>query len=153
MSKPAVIQATYHTFRHVQSRKALQIVFEVPEETSGEVLAILGTPTHDASKWFAIAKLDPRVATTTEQPPAGPAKAKPDYTRSQIAHLKVNDPTFCAWLMGRYQTQGSMGYDTPDAFLKAHLKIASKSELDSDRDAASRWDSLLTEFDHRSHIR
>jgi hypothetical protein len=42
--KPAAIQAEFCTFRHVQGRKVLQLVFEVPAEAAAHVFAALGHP-------------------------------------------------------------------------------------------------------------
>lgn len=51
--------ATYATFRHVQGRKAVQFVFEVPVEKATEAFAVLGgAPNIDQSVWVGITRMD-----------------------------------------------------------------------------------------------
>jgi hypothetical protein len=54
---PAVIQATFSDWRTVKGRKQLQLIFEVPLEQQGEVLAMLGAPEPSNPRWYAIAEM------------------------------------------------------------------------------------------------
>lgn len=51
------IEADFATWRPVQGRKVLQLVFEVPIEQTQHVLDMLGIPQSGGSKWCAIALL------------------------------------------------------------------------------------------------
>jgi hypothetical protein len=51
------IEADFATWRPVQGRKVLQLVFEVPLENTQHVLDMLGIPQPGESKWCAIALL------------------------------------------------------------------------------------------------
>ena len=57
MSAPAAIRATFSDWRTVRTRRALQLIFEVPLEQQAAVLAILGAPLPEAETWCAIARL------------------------------------------------------------------------------------------------
>lgn len=164
MSKPAAIQATYATFRHIQGRKVLQIVFEVPEEKSSEVLAFVGAPNHESARWFAIAKLDPSVAAGTDSPaqrasgemPIKTARAWKNTPRSQQAAIKLQDPVFCEWLTKAYLARVSIkGLGTPEEILKAVLGIQRKRDLDNPEIHPFKgedWDRLLASFDYRERV-
>ena len=77
-----VIQARYATWRPVQSRKLLQLVFEVPLEKQGEVLKYLGAPLPDRDIQCAIAVLNGEAGNSHEletpplNSPASPTKQK-----------------------------------------------------------------------------
>lgn len=57
MSDLRGIEADFATWRPVQGRKVLQLVFEVPLENTQHVLDMLGIPQPGESKWCAIALL------------------------------------------------------------------------------------------------
>ena len=77
-----VIQARYATWRPVQSRKLLQLVFEVPLEKQGEVLKYLGAPLPDRDIQCAIAVLNGEAGNSHEletpplNSPVSPTKQK-----------------------------------------------------------------------------
>ncbi len=64
---PAAIRAVFAEWRMVKTRKVLALVFEVPLETQGDVLTVLGAPMPDAEIWCGIARLQP-VAAEPEKP-------------------------------------------------------------------------------------
>lgn len=53
----SAIKAEYINFKNVLSRKAFQIILEVPAEAAPEVLKTLGMPTAHESKWVGVALL------------------------------------------------------------------------------------------------
>lgn len=57
MSEPAVIQAVFANHKRIASRKAFQIVLEVPEEAQSQVFAALGYPNSSESIWCAVVRL------------------------------------------------------------------------------------------------
>lgn len=74
-----------------------------------------------------------------------------ELPRSQQAALKLQDDAFCKWLMTRNNYEGLKVYNNTEAFLKAHLNIISKKDLDRWEEAGANWDKLLTEFDVRHY--
>jgi len=75
-----------------------------------------------------------------------------NYTRSQIAALKLQDDDFCAFLDNVCDCEET-GADNYDTLLKFHLGIKSKRELDTDEASAKRWDALLASYDYRAHVK
>lgn len=58
MDKPAAFGAEYVGWQLVKTRRAVQIVFEVPLEAADHAYQIMGgMPDNDKSVWFAIAKM------------------------------------------------------------------------------------------------
>jgi hypothetical protein len=55
---PTAISAVYCNTKRVASRKAYQLVFEVPEENQALVHQVLGYPNSSESIWVAIARLN-----------------------------------------------------------------------------------------------
>ena len=82
-------------------------------------------------------------------------------SRSQRAALRLKSEAFQIWLAEKYPAtwddfyinQGMLSPEAADATLKDRLGIASKRDLDNDPVAASRFDSLLTDYDHRDMVR
>ena len=58
MTDAAIIEAEYVEWKMVKTRKALQLIFEVPLEKQALVQAVLGTPMPDTSTPVAIARLN-----------------------------------------------------------------------------------------------
>lgn len=92
--------------------------------------------------------------------PAQQKKHFRDMPRSQQAALKLQDADFASWLINQPLTvrqdlevsinagDGSHAAFS-DALLKTLLSITSKRDLDSDPDAATRWDQMLASYDFR----
>lgn len=58
MSDPAIFGAEYVGWQLVKTRRAVQIVFEIPLENAGHAYQALGgMPDNEKSVWFAIAKM------------------------------------------------------------------------------------------------
>lgn len=53
----SAISAVFVNTKRIASRKAYQIILEVPEEKQDEVHKILGWPKSDESVWVGIARL------------------------------------------------------------------------------------------------
>lgn len=165
MTKPAVLQADFTSYKPVPSRKVLQLVFEVPLETQAATFATLGYPTPGESTWVAVARLQENGPDTVVTPGATPLVAvegqdRPQrhYTRSQIAALKIKDPDFQSWLQFNTTSEAERSqYITDegfaDALLKDHLGITSKRELDTLPHKGDAWDRMLATYDNRAFVR
>ena len=90
----AAISGDFATYRHVQGRKVLQLVIEVPAEMASAVFAALGTPGSGEGIPVALARLQ-----TSPEPIAKPEAQKErrpftDMPHSQQAALRCNDLNF-----------------------------------------------------------
>jgi len=83
-------------------------------------------------------------------------KAKPKRSRSSLAFLMCRDVNFQHWI-GCKDTLMPVHPDAPihtaDDLLKDRIGIMSKSELDTDPEAAARFDALRTDFELRDMVR
>lgn len=77
---------------------------------------------------------------------AGHKRAFNELPRSQQAALKIDDQNFRRWLATGDPHFRMYDADMADDAVKARLNIASKKELDTDPEAAKRWDALLNEY-------
>lgn len=167
MTKPAVLQADFTSYKPVPSRKVLQILLEVPLETQAATFATLGYPTPGESTWVAVARLQsapegankengPDTVVTPGAPPLvaveGQDRPQRSYTVSNIASAKIKDRYFAAWLVDTYWT-GKEDIGDYDGLLKRVLGISSKTELDVPGPAQDRWLSLLATYDNRDLVR
>jgi hypothetical protein len=85
-------------------------------------------------------------------------QARPIYTRSQRAALKVKTPEFVEWLAENYDhgLEPKAFLDEEDfgnALLKEVLGITSKRELDTMPNKASEWDKIEASFTYRNQER
>lgn len=148
---PAAIQATFSDWRTVKSRKALQLILEVPIEQTEAVLTALGAPMPDQPKWVAVALL--QEPEEDEQPkPEGPRRRWHEMPASQQAGILCADPQFHQWVaQALFPT--AIGFKP---HVKADVKCAewvreqcgviSRSELDTDPEARAKWDALVSQF-------
>jgi hypothetical protein len=133
MTQNAVIQAVYCDYRRIKSRKVHQIVFEIDSALWPTAYKILGEPTIETSDWVAIAKMN-----GAAEPAPTPEKQGSNLAAN--AALMVKEPLFQRFLNCEHE-------ETADASLKMRLGIKSKSELNTDAAAASRWRDLRAEFE------
>lgn len=167
MTDLCAIQADYVNWRPVNGRKVLQLVFEVPLESTHDVLTKLGTPTPGESKWVAIALLDlkrkpgiidqrfPSGITPQDTPfmqkvqvEGGSPKKWNDYARSQQAYILCRDPDFC-----RYFGADGGSETATSAKLRTHFKIGSRGDLDKPENH-DRWDEFVALFHlHRDRLK
>ena len=124
-----VIQARYATWRPVQSRKLLQLVFEVPLENQGEVLKYLGAPLPDRDIQCAIAILNGEAGQNpvTEMPiskasSASPPKPFTDLPLTQQAVLLCKREAF-----QRYVQVGNE--EAAKEWLCNHCGVTSRSQI------------------------
>lgn len=135
-----VIQADYVNWRTVVGRKCLQLIFEIDISQQGEVLRLLGAPASDKSVPCAIALLDLKPKAEGQAPlGAAPPKKFYELPASQQCAIICADPEF--W---RYYRCADEADATQQ--IKAHLRIKSRKELDTDPVSAERWSQMLALF-------
>lgn len=91
---------------------------------------------------------------------AGSSPAARTYTRSQRAAIMCQSPDFQAWIKLRYYRAWKdipLNDDKPHAtattVLKSALGIQSRTELDTNPEAAARFDALRTDYELRDMVR
>jgi hypothetical protein len=152
MTDAAIIQAEYVEWKMVKTRKALQLIFEVPLEHQAMVQAALGTPMPDASSPVAIARLNLSAALTEPVQIAhdnddADEPHRPPRKLSQIAWSLCGTPTFQQFIY-----EGSDGWDhrptTDEAaeWLRANCVIRSRGELDTKEEAAARFRKIRADY-------
>jgi hypothetical protein len=52
------ISAVFHAYKPIPTRKAFQIILEVPEENTAQVFASLGIPNSSTDIWVGVARLE-----------------------------------------------------------------------------------------------
>jgi hypothetical protein len=135
----AIIEAEYVEWKMVKTRKALQLIFEVPLEKQALVQAALGTPMPDTSTPVAIARLNLAAITTTPEPeqiepPRRTAKL------SQIAGILCNEGAFRKFI--RVET-----VDQAAEYIRNHCRVSSRANIDGNPDATAAFNTLKGEYE------
>lgn len=154
MTDAAVISGEFCTFRHVQGRKVLQIVIEVPAEAAGAVFGRLGMPGSGEGIPVAVARLQ-----TPSEPiakPEAPKERRPfsELPYSQQAAMRCQEPDFEHFLWDRTGLgQGAVLLieGAPDADpIAAHVRhlcgVKSRSEIIKGTPAGDKWEALEAEY-------
>jgi hypothetical protein len=152
MTDAAVISGDFCTFRHVQGRKVLQIVIEVPAEAAGAVFAKLGMPGSGEGIPVAVARLHSPAEPIAK--PEAPKERRPfsELPYSQQAGMRCREPNFYRFLV---ETHGEVfegrplfsSSDEASAFAVGHLcRVPSRSEIEAGTKAGARWEALEAEY-------
>jgi hypothetical protein len=168
MSKPAAFLGVYTDLKFLSGLKVARVTLEIPIERSQEFIGMFGTPNKADPAWCAIARMDVEAlkAPTVPEKPAEPAPVeKAKAKRSNLAAIMCKEnEAFQVWLAEKYPKVWDRFYyheiggsdASPAAAndtLKTVLGIASKKELDTDPEAAARFDALRTDFELRDMVR
>lgn len=168
------ICASFADFKLIKGRKVCQLVCEVPLEQADAALAALGgLPNPHAERWVGIAPLTEQPQVQPSPGPAGggnagnssqragdvtcqtavsPAAAKPkrdwdDIPPSQQAGIACADRRFGEWLTQFHDMPVLDGSPSEIAgHLRLVLNLRSRSELDTNPEAAARWRDLYGKF-------
>lgn len=145
MTDKAAIAGVYSDLKPVKTRGVLQIVIEVPMERADEVTRAFGWPQQGESQWLAVARMANEPAPEPEpQPQDKPQRRFEEMPRSQQAALKCQDDDFQEWIGAR----GRPEHRETDTIhhLRERLGVESRSQLDTNAEAAKRWDALLLRY-------
>lgn len=158
MTDAAAISGDFATYRHVQGRKVLQLVIEVPAEMASAVFAALGTPGAGEGIPVALARLQ----TVPEQPSGNsgqlpaPKERRPfsELPYSQQAAMRCAEPEFFKFLQTKFRPDAVIPFDplrdnnAPPAvpYLRNLIGIGSRRDLDHHPIAAERWQALEAEY-------
>lgn len=154
----AVTAGTFSDFKLVKTRNVAQLVIELPLERADEALELLGgLPRPSREVWVAIARLTANpftVATepaTAPEPVAAPEEPKErrkftDLPFSQRAAMLCQDELFGNFLCDRFPDHWyTAGCDATNT-LRRICQVQSRTELNTDHDAAARFDRLSRDF-------
>lgn len=64
----SAISAVFHAYKPIPTRKAFQIILEVPEEHTAKVFETLGIPNSSSDIWVGVARLEKQPEAPTEEP-------------------------------------------------------------------------------------
>lgn len=158
MTAPAILKATYATWKPVPSRKILQLIFELPIEQTELAMKVLGVPTIETDTWCAIAKLVPEIGPGVgcESPAGTPSDAaqgqgKPrrhlkEMPLSSQCAIMTSTPAFIEWLGCETEAEA---VDT----LKQKLGISSRTALDDPTRTTIRelYQRIITSYEVGDH--
>lgn len=154
MTAPAAISGDFATYKHVQGRKIMQLVIEVPAEMASAVFAALGTPGSGEAIPVALARL-----TAAPEPIAKPEATKErrpfsELPYAQQAAMRCNEPDFEHFLWDRTGLgQGADAKSIDDMCVDGvvgHVRylcgVNSRSEIIKGTPAGDKWASLEAEY-------
>lgn len=148
MSAPAAISGDFATYRHVQGRKVLQLVIEVPAESAAAVFAALGTPGAGEGIPVALARLAKQ-----KEPQEAPAERKrfTELPYAQQAALRCREPDFERFLQERAGPDGYLQLrgDRSD-WVAAHVRflcdVTSRADIGKTLVSKNLWTDLEAEY-------
>lgn len=138
MTDAAIIEAEYVEWKMVKTRKALQLIFEVPLEKQALVQAALGTPMPDTSTPVAIARLN--LAALTQAEPEQIEAPRRSKSLAQVAGILCNTGSFRKFI--RVET-----VDQAADYIRAHCRVSSRANIDGNPDATAAFDALRGEYE------
>lgn len=155
MSAPAAISGDFATYKHVQGRKMLQLVIEVPAEMASAVFAALGTPGSGEAIPVALARLTAAASAENEGPRTN-RRMFSDIPLAQQAALRCQEAAFQMFLIETDRMpDGPVGADGVDrAAYSVRLLCGVQSRADigkgqtdrSANDSGFKWRALDAEY-------
>jgi hypothetical protein len=143
MSDPAIISGDFSTFRHVQGRKVLQLVIEIPAEQAASVFSTFGYPGSGNPIPVAVARLNHE---PIAKPDATEKTRTPflDLPLPQQAAMRCNELEFWSFLRER----GANCTSANDAarYVRLHCAVGSRSEITEGMSSGDRWKALEGEY-------
>jgi len=138
MSDKAVFKATYSDLRFIKSRKVATVSLELPIEQADAFVKAFGTPNPASETWVGIARLDLSKA-APEAPKAKERRQFADMPLSQQCAIRCNEPKFRRFLARDVADFEMFDVTMAAEEIRSLCKIVSRSELDSNADAAAIW--------------
>lgn len=175
MTRNAAFQAVYTNFKTVPSRKVVQVTLEAPMEAGDSIIAILGMPNPEVSKWLGVALLkqipapadasvvggDTPVADGVHDPaPQQPeSKSWREMSHAQRAGILCNEPRFHEFLVSKYPLcktpyERSPAESAPHAaarILRDSCDVKSRSEILPGTEAAKVFEQI--DGDYRAWLK
>lgn len=139
MTDEAAICANLVDVRNIAAHKCVRLEIHVPVEQAPLVMKAFGWPTLVDPVQVGIARLD-----LSAPEPAKPPKEKRafrDLPPAQQAAMRCNEPGFWTFLSHR-SNHRIVDADTAASVIRMECGVASRSELNTNAEAASRWKAL-----------
>lgn len=132
-----IMAGTYSDFKLVKTRRVFQMVIEFPIEAQKEFTEAFGLPMPDAEQYIAVAKLK---QIQTHQPTA--------TKLIQQAGILCKEPKFGEFLRDRYKMNdiNTKDTDTIADAVRALCGVRSRSEFNTDKQAATTFERLVQEY-------
>jgi hypothetical protein len=153
MTDAAIIQAEYVEWKMVKTRKALQLIFEVPLEHQAMVQAALGTPMPDTSSPVAIARLNLSAALTEpaqiahDNDDARDEPGKPPRPLSQVSAILCNIVAFRRFIMEQYEGWKTLPtVDEAADWVREQCGVQSRRQFDTDDVAAANFKNIRSKY-------
>lgn len=145
MSNAAAISGDFATYRHVQSRKVLQLVIEVPAELAATVFATLGTPGAGEGIPVALARLHSPAEPIAK--PEAPKERRPfsELPYSQQAAIRCQEADLWGFFRHRGFTACVNASDAAHA-VRTACAVDSRSEIVKGTPAGDKWEALEAEY-------
>lgn len=153
MTAPAAISGDFATYKHIQGRKVLQLVIEVPAEMASAVFAALGTPGSGEGIPVALARLQ-----TAPEPiakPEAPKERRPfsELPYSQQAAMRCGEGEFSRFLADRYPKDWAVAVVTSEPeepcapiVVRDLCGVESRSSIIKGTPAGDKWDHIEAEY-------
>lgn len=160
MQSAAAFRGVYTDWKLVRTRSVVQIVVEVPVETSGEAYRVLGgMPAPGTSIWCAIARLneggeagqqtqDNISPTQREAEPEKPHPAQRSWhnlSPAQQAGIRCSEPAFIRFLSEEFNSSIMHEKSAAD-FVRFHCLVASRADIKPNHPSARLWRELDEKF-------
>lgn len=129
----------YITFKHIKTRKVIVLEIEVPEENFQHVMETLGMPIGGDSKPVAIALLNQE-----------PKPQQEGRKRSNVAWKYCQNYLFqkyCAESFAALSGRREVSEKTAEDYIYFQCNISSRSHLDTNEEAATKWERIREEFE------
>lgn len=154
----AAISATFSDWKLVRTRGVVQLVFEIPVEKADAAYQVVGgMPDAAQERWFGIARLNEKVASTPSREAAAvPSRSHAsrqfnDMPLPQQAGLLCSDPAFHKYLSEFHSKDWRDFSHLPDPVQAATFcvrrlcgGIASRRELLPDTPEAEKWAEIVS---------
>jgi hypothetical protein len=150
MIAPAAFQGSYTDIRFVKTRKVCQITVELPIEAGAAFIAAFGTPNPATDCPVALARIDlsakpAKAISAPEQSNVEPIKRRKfaDLRPSTQAGIVCGEAAFSKYM--EEQHPDSRGFGRAE-FVRHICGVKSRTEFDTDPEAANRWRLLLSSY-------
>jgi len=159
MSTPAIISGDFSTFRHVQGRKVLQLVIEIPAEQAASVFSTFGYPGSGNPIPVAVAKL---VAPIAKPEPTKERRAFTDMPYAQQAAIRCQEPAFQQYVKAQaptaWDSMSRRGSTASASEIAAQLvrdwcRVESRADIVKGTQAGENWEHIEAAFYAEQHGR
>lgn len=139
MSAPAAISGDFCTFRHVQGRKVLQIVIEVPAEAASAVFAALGMPGGGEGIPVALARLTADAKPLAKQEAPKERRRFSELPYSQQAAMRCQELGFQNWL-------GTVSVMDASSVVRLRCGVTSRADIIKGTPAGNMWEAIEADY-------